>query len=74
MIARAICVAVAALLTGGLVGCERDQVVVYKQGKYQGKTDAKPWDGPAYGGDKAKWEAAVRTRNQNQSEYKRISG
>lgn len=75
MSTRAVFVGLAALFAVALSGCgEREQVVVYKQGKYQGKTDAKPWDGPAYGGDKTKWEAAVRARNQNQSEYKRITG
>jgi hypothetical protein len=57
----------------GLAGCgEADQVVVYKQGKYQGKPDTKPWDNPAFGGDKAKWESAVHARNLNQNEYQRM--
>jgi len=62
-------------LAGALVlsGCgEKEQVVVYKQGKYQGKPDSKPWEATAFGGDKAKWEASIRARNQNQNEYKRM--
>jgi len=73
----------AALVTAGLVsGCgEREQVVVYKQGKYQGKPDTKPWDDdPASAlyttskwtpGDKKGWEAALTARNQSQNEYTR---
>ena len=66
----------------GLGACgEREQVIVYKQGKYQGKPDTKPWENdPAASlyttstwgkGDKAGWEAAVRTRNLAQNEYTR---
>lgn len=59
----------------GLAGCgEREQVVVYKQGKYQGKPDTKPYDNPAFGGDKAKWEGAIRARGQQQNEYRRVGG
>ena len=74
---------VAAALAVGLVsGCgERSQVVVYKSGKYQGKTDTKPWEnspGAApyttsrwTSGDQVSWETALRTRSQNQNEYNR---
>jgi uncharacterized lipoprotein YehR (DUF1307 family) len=66
----------------GLAACgERDQVTVYKQGKYQGKPDTKPWDNdPAASlyttskwskGDKSAWESVVRTRNLAQNEYTR---
>ena len=80
---RKLGIAVAALfITAGLVGCgEQEQVVVYQQGKYQGKPDTKPWDndqGASFyttskwtKGDKASWEAALRSRNQNQNEYTR---
>ena len=75
--------AVAALIAGvGLAGCgEREQVVVYQQGKYQGKPDTKPWENEPGAslyttskwskGDKSSWETAVRSRNQNQNEYTR---
>lgn len=66
----------------GLTGCgERTQVVVYKQGKYQGKPDSQPWDSdPASSlhtsskwtpGDKSSWESALRTRALSQNEYTR---
>lgn len=67
----------------GLGACgERDQVTVYKQGRYQGKPDTKPWENdPAANpypgskwnkGDKASWESAVRTRSLAQNEYARV--
>jgi hypothetical protein len=65
----------------GLAACgEREQVVVYKQGKYQGKPDGRPWDNEplAYGsakwtkGDRASWETEIKTRNDSQNENKRI--
>ena len=66
----------------GLGACgEREQVIVYKQGKYQGKPDTRPWENdPAASlyttskwdkGDKTGWETAVRTRNLSQNEYTR---
>ncbi len=42
---RRAALAVAVLAALGLSGCgEPDQVVVYKQGKYQGKPDTRSWD------------------------------
>ena len=74
-----LCVAALAL---GLAGCvERDQVVVYKQGKYQGKPDTRPWDNEPLGlagtgkwtkGDRASWENQIKTRQMTQHEDKRI--
>lgn len=72
----------AVLLALGLGACgEREQVVVYKQGRYQGKPDAQPWQSdPASSlytsstwtkGDQRSWESALRTRNQYQNEYNR---
>jgi len=73
----------AAALVAGLAGCgESDQVIVYEQGKYQGKPDTQPWNGdPAASlyttskwskGDKSSWETALRARSQNQNDYVRI--
>jgi hypothetical protein len=63
-----------ALIAFGLAACgERPQVIEYKQGKYQGKPDTPPYDAAPFGGNKAEWERAIRTRNQNQNEYKRAS-
>ncbi len=67
----------------GLSACgERDQVTVYKQGKYQGKPDTKPWENAPGSslyttskwdqGNKTSWEAAVKTRNLAQNEYNRV--
>ncbi len=82
--ARKLVIGVAALIvTAGLAGCgEQEQVVVYQQGKYQGKPDTKPWDNDPGAsvytsskwtkGDKSSWETALKSRNQNQNEYVRI--
>ena len=65
----------------GLAGCgEPQQVVVYKQGKYQGKPDTKPYDNEplAYEsakwtkGDRTSWETQIKTRQLGQHEHKRI--
>ncbi len=57
----------------GLGACgERPQVIEYKQGEYQGKTDARPYEAAPWNGDKAKWENDMRGRAQNQNEYKRM--
>ena len=64
--------AVAGIAALGLPGCgEEQQVVVYKQGRYQGKPDTRPWDSPQWGGEQAKWERAIETRTLNQNEYSR---
>jgi hypothetical protein len=79
---RLFLVGAAVLVAVGLGACgERDQVTVYKQGKYQGKPDTKPWENdPAANpypgskwnkGDKTSWESAVKTRNLAQNEYTR---
>jgi starvation-inducible outer membrane lipoprotein len=57
-----------------LAGCgERPQVIEYKQGKYQGKPDSEPYDSAQFKGNKTEWERVIKTRNQNQNEYKRTS-
>jgi len=74
---------VALALATGLSACgEREQVIVYKQGKYQGKPDSKPWESDPSAslytsskwtaGDKTSWEAAIRARNLSQNEYNRV--
>ncbi len=63
--------AVAALLL--LAGCsEEPQVVQYEQGRYQGKADARPWEGGAFNGDKTAWERALHDRVRSQNEYQRV--
>ena len=61
----------AALL--GLAACrEVPQVTVYEQGQYRGKTDARPWEGGEFKGDRAAWEKALKERSRGQNEYNRI--
>jgi hypothetical protein len=84
MRARTLLLAGAAVAVAlGLGACgEREQVIVYKQGKYQGKPDAQPWQSDPSAslytsskwtaGDKTSWEAALRARNQSQNEYSRV--
>ena len=80
---RRAALAVAALAALGLSGCgESDQVVVYKQGKYQGKPDTRSWDnaplaaeqrgGKWSKGDRTSWETQLKTRQLGQNEDKRI--
>ncbi len=81
--ARKLAVALAGLgLAAGLAGCgEKEQVIVYQQGKYQGKPDTRPWENEPgaslyttskWGkGDKSSWETAIKSRNQHQNEYTR---
>jgi hypothetical protein len=75
----------ALLAATGLSGCGESaeqigQATTYKQGKYQGKPDARPFEaGPSVysqdkswqAGDKAAWEKALKTRQQSQNEYNR---
>jgi uncharacterized lipoprotein len=56
-----------------LAGCgERPQVIEYKQGKYQGKPDETPYMAAPFNGNKDQWERDIRSRTQNQNEYRRI--
>ena len=63
----------AALVSLGLVACEKSQVITYKQGKYQGKTDTKPWDNEQFKGDQAAWERVMKARQLSQNEYTRTN-
>jgi hypothetical protein len=76
---RALVVVVAVAF--GLAACgEKEQVVVYKQGKYQGKPDGRAWDNEPLGygsgkwtkGDRVSWENQIKARNDGQNENKRI--
>ena len=70
---RAILIAAAATLL--LAACsDKEKVVVYKPGNYQGKTDAAPWNNDTYGGDRAKWEGDIRARGRLQDESRRTGG
>jgi hypothetical protein len=80
---RRAALACAVLAAFGLTGCgEPEQVVVYKQGKYQGKPDTRSWDnaplaaeqrgGKWTKGDRASWETDIKNRQLAQHEHKRI--
>jgi hypothetical protein len=71
---RAFAIACAGVVALALAGCgERPQVVNYKQGRYQGKPDTPPWQNDQFKSSKQEWDNAIRTRNQHQNEYKRVS-
>ena len=75
-------VMVVALVASGVGGCgEREQAAQYKDGKYRGKADTRPWDnaptptssGGWAKGDHATWENQLRSRNiASQNENHRI--
>lgn len=79
---KAIAAALVAAAVVILPGCgEYEQVVIYKQGKYQGKPDTKPWDneplavgggGKWAKGDRTAWEEQIKQRQLEQHEHKRI--
>ena len=69
---RLIAIVSVALLGLGLAACEKSQVITYKQGKYQGKTDTKPWDNEQFKGDQVAWEKAMKQRASNQNEYRKL--
>ena len=72
----------AALLALGAAGCgELDQTTQYRDGKYRGKGDARPWEnapaatspGTWTKGDRATWENELRERAvTSQNEHRRI--
>ena len=77
----AIIILVGAAGAAGVAGCgERDQTASYKDGRYRGKPDGRPWDSqpPAEAaggwnkGDQYGWERQVRARNDGQNENRRI--
>ena len=81
---KLLCALAAASLAAGLAACgeRNNDVVVYKQGKYQGKPDARAWDNdPAAAelrggkwtkGNRDSWEEAIKTRQLAQHEHRRI--
>ena len=68
---KALALALTAALPFAAVGCGEQAVTVYKQGQYQGKPDAQPWDNDMFKGDKLAWETAIKKRNEGQNEYSR---
>ncbi|MFN0160725.1 MAG: hypothetical protein ACKVQQ_05815 [Burkholderiales bacterium] len=81
---RCLAIGVGLALAALAAGCSEDpqkigQATTYKQGKYQGKPDTRPYEGgpTAYSaakwqaGDKASWENVIKQRQDAQNEYKR---
>ena len=74
-----VALAACAFLSGcGEPGQGIGQATTYKQGKYQGKPDTRPYENApgAYSqgaqwtaGDKTGWENAIKRRQQGQNEY-----
>lgn len=64
----------------GVAGCgEREQSALYKDGKFRGKPDSRPWDNapPSDGsawtkGDSETWHRQARARSDAQNENRRI--
>ncbi len=71
---RGLILATAAAAVVAVTGCgEKATVTVYKQGQYQGKPDARPWDNAQFKNDRTGWEKAIKARNGGQDEYARAS-
>ena len=71
---RLVCAAVAGIFAAGVAGCgEKPQLIVFEQGKYQGKPDNQPWANDRYESDKVNWETAMRARTNRQNEYTRLT-
>ena len=73
--------AVLAAFAVAAAGCgELEQTALYKDGKYRGKLDTRPWDNVplAYGpqawqkGDPTSWEKQIKARSDGQNEHRRI--
>jgi len=70
---RILMISAIALAAAGLAGCgEKPTVTVYKQGKYQGKPDNVPWQGPQFNNNQTEWEKAIKARTIGQNEYVRV--
>lgn len=79
---KAIWAVAAALLALSAAGCgERDQTAQYRDGKYRGKGDMRPWDNAPAAmspsawkkGDRETWENEIRGRTvTSQNEHRRI--
>jgi hypothetical protein len=63
-----------AVAAASMAACgERPQeLTAQKSGKYQGKPDSQPWNNAQFNNNKGQWEAALKSRNQNQNEYTRV--
>ena len=73
--------AVLAMFAAALTGCgELDQTAQYKDGKYRGKPDTRPWDNAPLAyvrgtwdkGDRSTWEKQRKARSDGQNEHRLI--
>ena len=69
--ARAWALAISASLFLGLGACGEIDQTAKTEKVYSGKKDTRAADGPQFGGDKKKWEAALAQRSTVQNEYLR---
>jgi hypothetical protein len=66
--------AMVSLTALGLAACaEAPQDVAQVKGKYAGKVDAKPYEEGPQKMTRSEWEKSLRTRADNQNEYKRVN-
>ena len=63
--------AIVAPLFLGLTACGEIDQTAKAEKVYAGKKDTRAAEGPAFGGDKKKWEAALAQRSNAQNEYLR---
>lgn len=68
---RAMAWVISASLLLGLSACSEIDQTAKTEKVYAGKKDTRAADGPQFGGDKKKWEAALAQRSSTQNEYLR---
>ena len=71
MIARRAGILVVTLLSLALAACGEIDQTAKAEKIYAGKKDTRAAEGPVFGGDKKKWEAALALRSNTQNEYLR---
>jgi hypothetical protein len=54
-----------------LAGCGEIDQQAKSEKLYAGKKDSKAFESPAFGNDRAKWEATLAQRSKTQNEYLR---
>lgn len=69
MIARRVAWLAASLVALTLVACGEIDQTAKSEKVYAGKKDTRAAEGPLFGGDKKKWEAALAQRSSTQNEY-----
>ena len=69
MIARRVGVLSTSLVAFTLAACGEIDQTAKSEKVYAGKKDTRAAEGPLFGGDKKKWEAALAQRSTTQNEY-----